>query len=345
MSENSGQFTIHSFPEPWVMSGSCLLCLTSRQKPKPMLTLKWVCVVLSIFTIGNILWPTYHASVLTWYTGSCVCISFCYSHMSHWNNRKSILSPYSTIRVKCWSWPLPFGVIQMAIKCTEFGREQHHLFKKKRSHSGYRTTMSTHISSQTDKIITDAVATHLTASPLMMQRCTNSNIKNGRDKDRGKMEWQADRRTCGAAWASDRQTYWVRLYHEPFDGRFHPEHLTAAGVNTVHLTWVGTEPLKPGRSCCWVPCRSHQAAEPLTDRQTGHTGRQTDRRVEKTDRQTDRKAERQAGWVSDGCTASHAFMFSCQISLTENQWRCTLMETRSNAENGEAAYAVYWSRL
>lgn len=81
---------------------------------------------------------------------------------------------------------------------------------------------------------------------------------------------------------------------------------------SVHLARVGTESLAVRAMLEPSGCRT--------------TAWQTDRPII----QADRQAEREAGWVSDGCTASHALMFSCQISLTENQWRCTLMETHWN---------------
>lgn len=63
-----------------------------------------------------------------------------------------------------------------------------------------------------------------------------------------------------------------------------------------HTFSMGIEPLE-------VPCWSRQLQRHWL----------TDVLVVQADGQTDR------GWVSDGCTASHALMLSCQISLTENQ--------------------------
>lgn len=107
------------------------------------------------------------------------------------------------------------------------------------------------------------------------------------------IRWQADRKACRAAWASDKQAYTRDCISNHFIQSILQQHRC-----TFSLGGYRTAPRL---------LQNHW----LTDRPWYG--------------QTDTRTERLGI-----CAASRAFVFSRWISLTENQWRCTLTETQSN---------------
>ena len=130
--------------------------------------------------------------------------------------------------------------------------------------------------------------------PLMMQKKNKKKTQNSereRQRERRDGEWRADREACGAAWAFDRQTYWQRLYHEPFDGRFHPQHLNCGWSEHRALSMGGCWAAE-----AWQQCRCHAGAIRLQNHWL-------------TDRQTDRGMKRQGGCLTAaGFSRLHVFL-------------------------------------
>lgn len=110
------------------------------------------------------------------------------------------------------------------------------------------------------------------------------------------IRWQADRKACRAAWASDKQAYTRDCISNHFIQSILQQHRC-----TFSLGGYRTTPRLLQNH--WLTGRPRYG--------------QTDTRTEGV----------------GICAASRAFVFSRWISLTENQWRCTLTETQSNQKS------------